>query len=165
MIQGGPGAGIHGAGWLLPGESMSPGGRSMMSRGGGLVPGAAPMGAGLSRSTGAAGAVKAGGLSRQRAGASSSFDSDTVPYGSDTVKKNRYTFDQKNSKMGISRKAPKMGKKRSSNIQYHLSYAANLYSLMQKYTVTLLFCIKSCIRIQKMDREKNECKKQPKKGV
>ena len=37
------------------------GGPSMMSRGGGIVPGAAPMGAGLVPSTGATGAVKAGG--------------------------------------------------------------------------------------------------------
>ena len=33
----------------------------MMSRGGGIVPGAAPMGAGLVPSTGAAGAIMAGG--------------------------------------------------------------------------------------------------------
>lgn len=68
MIQGGPGAGVHGAGWLLPGESMSPGGRSMMSRGGGIVPGAAPMGAGLLPSTGAAGAGKMGGRFHARNG-------------------------------------------------------------------------------------------------
>lgn len=56
--------GPHGGG----GVSMSPGGPSMMSRGGGIVPGAAPMGAGLVPSTGAAGAVKAGGLPHARGG-------------------------------------------------------------------------------------------------
>ena len=44
------------------------GGPSMMSRGGGIVPGAAPMGAGLVPSTGAAGAVMMGGRSHARNG-------------------------------------------------------------------------------------------------
>ena len=36
-------------------------------------------------------------------------DSSTVPYNSNTVKKNRYTFGPKNGQNGISRKAPNLG--------------------------------------------------------
>ena len=76
----------------------------------GIVPGAAPMGAGLLPSTGAAGAVKMGGESPARGAGQPSFDSSTVPYVSITVKKNRYTFGPKNGQNGISRKAPNLGK-------------------------------------------------------
>ena len=50
-----------GPGGLLPGVSMNPGGRSILSKCRESCWGAAPMGAGLLPSTGAAGAVKMGG--------------------------------------------------------------------------------------------------------
>ena len=57
MIQVYRGPGVHGAGRLYPAGPWNPGRYAMMSMCGGIVPGAAPMGAGLVPSTGATGAV------------------------------------------------------------------------------------------------------------
>ena len=131
----------------------------------GIVPGGRPHGGGACAVYRGRRGGQDGGAYPARGRGNCQSDSVTLSYISVTVKKNRYTIGPKNGKMGTSRKALKISKNQASTIQYHLSYAADLYPLMQEYTVSLLSCIKSCIRIQKMDREKNGCKKQPKKGV
>ena len=68
MVQGGPGGRGTWGRVAIAGYSMCPGRAVYDVKGPGIVPGAAPMGAGLVPSTGATGAVKAGGRSHARNG-------------------------------------------------------------------------------------------------
>ena len=121
MVVNIPGAGVHGAAWRGRRVHES-GGYISLSRCRNCAGGRPHGGGAFAVYRGHRGGQDGGEFSRPGAG-QPSFDSSTVPYESNTVKKNRYTFDPKNGQNGISRKAQKIGKNQRPNIQYYLQYA------------------------------------------
>ena len=102
---------VHGAGWLLPDVSHGPGRYISLSKCRELCRGAAPMGAGLVPSTGAAGAVKMGGRSHARNGGRRLKTVVLYHKNSLTVNKNRYAKCPKTGVNGYKQKSPKYGQK------------------------------------------------------